>query len=101
LVGKFPSLIERELGLPLKFLCFAAHIYRFLRLPMACEYEYDLTTKFTGGLVFNPVHSDPSYPPGSDWIHQSRVKKGAQIPVDAKTALDLNPGQRFPFSWLT
>jgi hypothetical protein len=101
LVGKLPSQIERSLGLPLNHLCFGARIYRFLRLPMAHEYEYELTAKFPDGLAFNAAHSHPSYLPGSDKIHQWRIKKGCQIPLDPKTALDLHPGQRFPYNWLT
>jgi len=100
LIGKIPSQIERALGLPLNYLCFGARIYRFLRLPMAHEYEYELTAKFPDGLAFNTAHSNPSYPPGSDKIHQWRIKKGCAIPVDSSNALDLNPGSRFPYSWL-
>ena len=100
LVGKLPSQIERSLGLPLNYLCMGARIYRFLRLPMASEYEYELTAKFPDGLAFNAAHSNPSYPPGSDKIHQWRIKEGCQIPIDQRTALDLPPGQRFPYNWL-
>ena len=100
LLGKTPSQIERALGLPLNYLCLGARIYRFLRLPRAHEYEYELTAKFPDGLNFDPVHRDPSYLPGSDKIHQWRIKEKSQIPVDAKTALTLHPGQRFPYSWL-
>jgi hypothetical protein len=99
LVGKLPSQIERTLGLPLNYLCLGARVYRFLRLPMAHEYEYELTAKFPDGLAFNAAHSHPSYQPGSDKIHQWRIKKDCQIPVDPKT-LDLQPGQRFPYDWL-
>ena len=101
LVGKLPSQIERALGLPLNYLCLGARIYRFRRVPMAHEYEYELTAKFPDGLAFNAAHSHPSYQPGSDKVHQWRIKKGCQIPVDPTTALDLQPGQRFPYNWLT
>jgi hypothetical protein len=101
LIGKIPSQIERVLGLPLNYLCLGARVYRFRRLPMAHEYEYELTAKFPDGLAFNPAHSSPSYPPGSDKIHQWKIKKGCPIPVDESNALDLHPGHRFPYSWLT
>jgi hypothetical protein len=101
LVGKLPSQIERALGLPLNYLCLGARIYRLLRLPMAHECEYELTARFPDGLFFNPAHSDPRYPPGSNAIHQWRIKKGCAIPVDHSTALDLHPGRRFPYNWLT
>jgi hypothetical protein len=100
LIAKLPSQIERSLGLPLNSLCLGARIYRFLRLPMAHEYEYELTAKFPDGLAFNPAHGHPSYLPGSDKIHQWRIEKGSPVPVDAKTALELRPGQRFPYDWL-
>ena len=101
LVGKRPSQIEHALGLPLNSLCFGARIYRLLRLPMAHEYEYELTAQFPDGLSFNPAHSDPSYPPGSNKIHQWKIKRGYVIPVDHSTALDLRPGHPFPYNWLT
>jgi hypothetical protein len=100
LIGKIPSQIQHSLGLPLNYLCFGARIYRLLRLPLAYEYEYELTAKFPDGLAFNPAHGNPSFQPGSDKIHQWRIKKGCAIPVDASSALELRPGQRFPYSWL-
>lgn len=101
LVGKRPSQIERALGLPANYLCLGARIYRFLRLPLSHEYEYELTAEFPGGLAFNPAHSDPLFPTGSSKIHQWRIKRGCPIPVDHSTALALHPGDRFPYDWLT
>jgi hypothetical protein len=100
LVGKLPSQIECALGLPLNYLCFGARIYRLLRLPMAHEYEYELTARFPDGLAFNPAHSDPRYPAGSNKIHQWRIKKGFAVAVDDAASLVLHPGQRFPYNWL-
>jgi len=101
LLGKTPNQIEAALGLPRDFLKAGARIYRFVRLPMVREYEYDLTAQYPGGLAFNPAHSDLNYPPGDRKIHQWKIKPGVQIPVDSINFLDLKPGQRFPYNWLT
>jgi len=70
LLGKTPQQIEDALGLPHGFLRNGARIYRFTRLPLVQEYEYELTTDHPGGLAYNPAYSDPAYPPGSPKIHQ-------------------------------
>ena len=100
LVGKTPLDIEEALGLKAQYLANGARIYRFARLPMMHEYEYELTAKYPGGLVYNPAHNDPDYPPGSDSIHQWRIKKDISIPVDPKNFLDLRPQQKLPYDWL-
>jgi|SRR5437660_10717074 len=101
LIGKTPEQIEKVLGLPLGYLKTGARVYSFKRLPMGYEYEYEMTAKFPDGLAFNPAHSDPRYQPGHPAVHQWRIKPGIQIPVDQSACLELNPGQRFPYSWLT
>jgi hypothetical protein len=100
LLGKTPQEIERALGLKPHYLVSGARIYRFTRLPMTHEYEYELTAVYPGGLAFNPAHSNPAYPPGSRAVHQWRIRDGIQIPVDPRNFLDLSPGQKFPYDWL-
>jgi len=100
LLGKTPQQIESALGLPRGYLATGARIYRFTRLPMAHEYEYELTALYPGGLAFNPAHGNPAYPPGHRAIHQWRIKQGIQIPVDPDNYQDLSPGQRFPYVWV-
>ena len=100
LLGKTPQEIEHALGLKHGYLADGARIYRFTRLPMLYEYEYELTTLYPDGLAYNPSSSDPAYPPGSPVIHQWRIKPGAQIPVDSRNFLELAPGQPFPYTWL-
>ena len=100
LLGKTPRQIELALGLKGGYLTSGARIYRFTRLPMAHEYEYEMTAMFPDGLAFNPAHNNPDYPPGSPKIHQWRIKDGAQIPVDPVNYLDLRPNDKFPYRWL-
>jgi hypothetical protein len=100
LLGKTPHQIENSLGLPFGYLKMGARIYSFARLPMACEYEYELTALHPGGLVFNPAHSDPNYLPGDRATHQWRIKPGVQIPVNQKNFLELSPTQRLSYDWL-
>lgn len=95
LLQKTPQEIERALGLPNGHLGGGAAIYDFMRLPMAHEYEHELTADFPDGLAFNPSHADPAYPPGSAKIHQWRLKAGVQVPVNVGTAVRLQPNQRF------
>ncbi len=100
LVGKSPRDIERALGLPKRYLDRGARIYRFVRLPLASEYEYELTAAHPAGLAFSPAHSHPDYPPGSSAIHQWRIRDGIRIPVDAQNFLELAPGMRVPYDWI-
>lgn len=100
LLNKTPMQIQIALGLPPGYLAMGARIYHFTRLPLASEYEYELTAEFPDGLAYNPAHSNPSYPSGSRTVHQWRIKPGVQIPVDSRTFLDLKPGHVFPYSWL-
>ena len=100
LLLKTPQQIEDALGLKKGYLAYGARIYRFTRLPVASEYEYELTALYPGGLAFNPAHSNPYYPEGSRVVHQWKIKDGVQIPVDPKNFLDLSPGQPFPGDWL-
>ena len=81
LVGKTPLEIEQALGLKANDLANGARIFRFTRLPMAHEYEYELTTLYPGGLAFNPAHSNLKYPPGSAKIHQWRILRDTPIPI--------------------
>ena len=100
LLRKTPQQIEKDLGLRPGYLRNGARIYRFTRLPMQHEYEYELTADHPGGLKYNPAHGHPDYKPGSQSIHQWEIKPGIQIPVDLHNFLDLKPGQQFPYSWL-
>lgn len=100
LLGKTPQQIEEAIGLPHGLLRGGARIYRFTRLPLVEEYEYELTALHPGGLAYNPAHSNPAYPPGNRAIHQWAIKPGTQIPVDSTNFLDLKPGQPFPYNWL-
>lgn len=100
LLGKTPQQIERALGLKNQYLALGARIYRFARLPLIQEYEYELTANYPGGLAFNPAHGNPAYPPGSPHIHQWRIKDHVLIPVDPAHFLDLAPGAKFPYDWL-
>jgi hypothetical protein len=100
LLNKTPAQIETALGLTPLYLAAGARIYHFTRLPNVSEYEYELTANFPDGLAYNPAYSKPEYPPGDRKIHQWRIKRGTQIPVDSKNFLDLKPGQVFPYSWL-
>jgi len=100
LLGKTPQEIERALGLKDRYLVTGARIYRFVRLPQAFEYEYELTAKYPGGLAFNPAHGDEAYRPGNPSLHQWRIKDGVRIPVDPVNYLDLAPNVRFSYDWL-
>jgi hypothetical protein len=100
LLGKTPQQIEIALGLPLGSLAKGARIYRFTRLPLMGEYEYELTAFHPDGLAYVEGHSNPDYLPGDRTIHQWRIKPGITIPVDTINALNLKPGQQFPYNWL-
>ena len=101
LLGKTPEEIERDLGLVLGELATGARIYKFTRLPAVSEYEYDLTADHPAGLAYRaPYSGERDYPAGSRTVHQWRIKNGIQIPVDPNY-LDLKPGQRFPYDWLS
>jgi hypothetical protein len=100
LVGKTPAEIEVALGLPDQHLAKGCAVFRFKRLPMAPEYDYELTAEYPGGLAYNPAHFDERYKPGSGAIHQWCIKPGVIIPVDPVRVLRLKPGQPFPYDWL-
>jgi hypothetical protein len=97
LFGKTPKQIETDLGFESDFLKTGATICRLARLPRLDEYEYELTAKYPGGLAHNPAHGDPRYPPGSEKVHQWRIKKGAEIPISG--SIQLRPADRFPYNW--
>jgi hypothetical protein len=48
-------------------------VYRFLKLPLQHEVEYELTAHYRNGLAFNAAMHDPAYGPGSKSIHQWRL----------------------------
>lgn len=50
--------LEINLGLRRVYLATGASIYRFARLPLVTEYEYELTAEFSGGLAYNPASGD-------------------------------------------
>lgn len=100
LVGKNPNEIEGALGLEKKYLIEGARIFKFDRIPLQHEYEYELTAKFPGGLYYNPAHSDRRWLPGDPSIQQWRILDDAAIPVDQSKSLELQPSQRVPYDWL-
>jgi hypothetical protein len=104
--NKTPMQIEKGLGLPLGFLINGCSVYRFKRLPMASEYEYELTAFYPDGLAFNAkdlqeAMSDlklkrnagvvRTYPPGSRFIHQWRLT--VDLPVEFLK--DVLPGRTY------
>lgn len=93
LLGKTPRAIEALLGLPPGDLNAGCRVYRFLRLPMAPEIEYELTARHPDGLAFNPAMYDPAYGPGSDAVHQWRLL----VDVPVQHLLDLAPNARYPY----
>ncbi len=100
LIRNTPKQIEVNLGLPKNYLLSGARIYRFSRLPLIHEYEYELTAKYPGGLAYNPAHSHPDYLPGCDYIHQWKIKPGVKIPIDKSKHLELLPSQYLTYEWL-
>jgi hypothetical protein len=94
LFGKTPYGIEGVLGLPPGSLLFGCRVYRFLRLPMTSEVEYELTAKHPDGLAFNPASSNPMYPPGSPAAHQWRLL----VDVPVERLLDLPTSSRYSYS---
>jgi len=93
LLGKTPSAMEALLGLPTGFLNGGCRIYRFVRLPMAPEVEYELTARHPNGLVFNPAMHDPAFPPGSNAVHQWRLL----VDVPVQHLIDLAPTAKYPY----
>ena len=100
LVGKTPARIAVVLGLPIYQLAAGAKIYKFKRLPMAHEVEYELTADYPDGLAYNPPHSSTDYPPGAPYVQQWRIVNKMGIPVDEPGALSLKAGEVFPYSWI-
>ena len=98
LFRKTPREIENQLGLQENSQQRGSRIYRLLRLPLAHEYQYELTTHYPDGLAFNPAMSDPRYPPGSKSVHQWRLLETHPIPVHPTDVIDLLPGQIFQYS---
>ena len=93
LLGRTPFEIERNLGLKLGYLQSGCGVYALQRLPLTCEYEYELTTAQPGGLAFDSVISNPDYAPGHPFIHQWRLL----VDIPAFHLLDLLPGKRYPY----
>ena len=93
LLGKAPSAMEGALGLPSGFLHGGCRVYRFKRLPMTSEVEYELTAKHPAGLAFNPAMHDPAYPAGSNAIHQWRLL----VDVPVEHLLDVAPIAKYPY----
>jgi len=93
LLGRTPSGIERLLGLPAGFLQRGCRIYRFKRLPMIQEVEYELTAKYPNGLAFAPAMHNPAYPPGSNAVHQWQLL----VDVPVEHLLDLGPAGKYPY----
>lgn len=99
LCAKTPDEIEKALGLPSRFLASGVRIYKFARLPQISEYDYELTAKYPDGMSYTGPGDAVDYPPGSEKIHQWRLKHKITIRVESN-CLRLLPGQRFPCNWL-
>jgi len=93
LLGATPSALEQRLGFRTGFLSKGCRVYRFLRLPMQGEVEYELTTRYPNGLAFNAAMGDPTYPAGSGAVHQWKLL--VDLPVVC--VLTLAPGQPYPY----
>jgi hypothetical protein len=93
LLGKTPSAMEALLGLPMGFLHGGCRVYRFKRLPMTAEVEYELTARHPAGLAFNPAVHDPAYPAGSHAVHQWRLL----VDVPVEHLLDIAPDSKYPY----
>ena len=93
LLGKAPPAIEIALGLPPGFLRGGCRVFRFKRLPMTTEVEYELSAKYPNGLAFNPAMHDPAFAPGSPSIHQWRLL----VDVPVEHLLDLAPFEKYPY----
>ena len=98
LFRKTPQAIETDLGLEANSQEHGSRIYRLLRLPLAHEYEYELTAHYPDGLAFNPAMSDSRYPSGSKSVHQWRLLEKHAIPVHPTDVIELLPGQIFQYS---
>src|SRR5580698_2294499 len=114
LFAKTPDRIEKALGLKPGFLQRGCTVFRFLRLPTASEYEYELTALYPDGLAFNPADLEeaniqfekqpsiratgvvPGYPPGCRFVHQWRLKDNLALPVTR--ICDLLPGQTYSYT---
>ena len=107
-VGKTPHQIERTLGLPSNVLRSGCRVYRFKRLPMSHEVDYELDARHPDGLAFDPATLDEAraqrrqapakprvkvYPPGAAHVHQWKLL--VDLPV--APVLDLLPGERYPY----
>ncbi len=108
LVGKTPHQIERTLGLPSNELRSGCRVYRFKRLPLAHEVDYELTADHPDGLAFNVNALNEAraqrslcsamprikvYPPGARHVHQWRLL----VDVPVAPVLDLLPGRCYPY----
>lgn len=92
LVRKTPMEIERALGLRTWSLAWGCSVFRFTRLPLAHEVEYELGALYPNGQAYNPAMHDARYQPGSAAVHQWCLK----FKLPAQHLLDLLPGQRYP-----
>lgn len=93
LVGKTPAAIEALLGAHTGSLVDGCSVYRFTRLPMSTEVEYELTTYFPDGWAYNPAMHDPNYPPGSKSVHQWRLL----VDVPVVHLLNLKKFEKYPY----
>ena len=93
LLGRTPQELQGLLGLPPKCFDMGCRVYRFLKLPLQHEVEYELTAHYPNGLAFNAAMHDPAYAPGSKSIHQWRLL----VDVPVEHLLDLAPGARYPY----
>jgi len=99
LVGRTPKEIEASLGLRVGSMSTGAWIYKITQLPLAGQYEYELTAEFPDGLAFNPAHSSSFYLPGARWAHQWRITDpNFKSYNPAHYALAV--GAKFPYDWL-
>lgn len=99
LVGRTPKEIEASLGLRIGSMNSGAWIYKITQIPLAAQYEYELTAEFPDGLAYNPAHASSLYPPGARWAHQWRVTDPAFKSYDP-AYYALAAGAKFPYDWL-
>lgn len=100
LIGKTPHQMQVAMGLRPESLITGARVCRFSRLPLSHEVDYELTTAYPDGVVFNPSMSNPDYLPGDPTIHQWQLKRHVRINVRPDDTIDLRPGQPLPYDWL-
>lgn len=92
LMEKTPAQIGKMLGAKTASFDAGVKVYRLTRLPMASEFQYELTTKYPDGLFYNPIMHDSDYLPGAPSVHQWCLT--SEIP--AQLLRELKRGECYP-----